>query len=75
MFLLLLRFVAGDGSIGACFFLSPISPSRLCCVCWSAAGETLQAFAEPSDGLEPSTSSLPCARGSNWSQPTATVFA
>src|SRR5438477_271706 len=36
---LLLHFVAGDGSIGACSFLSPISPSRLCCGCWSAAAE------------------------------------
>src|SRR5206468_10591147 len=33
------------------------------------------AFAEPSDGLEPSTPSLPCAASGNWSQPTATVFA
>jgi hypothetical protein len=30
--LLFLRSVAGDGSIGACSFPSPISPSRLCCV-------------------------------------------
>jgi hypothetical protein len=33
------------------------------------------AFAEPSDGLEPSTPSLPCAALGNQSQPTATVFA
>jgi catechol 2,3-dioxygenase-like lactoylglutathione lyase family enzyme len=33
------------------------------------------AFAEPSDGLEPSTPSLPCAPVGNRSQPTATVFA
>jgi Domain of unknown function (DUF1707) len=32
-------------------------------------------LAGPSDGLEPSTPSLPCAAGGNWSQPTATVSA
>ena len=32
-------------------------------------------FAEPSDGLEPSTPSLPCALFGNWSQPAATVLA
>src|SRR6266511_4277997 len=32
-------------------------------------------FFKPSDGLEPSTPSLPCAPIGNWSQPTATVFA
>ena len=32
-------------------------------------------FAEPSDGLEPSTPSLPCAPIGNRSQPTATVLA
>jgi hypothetical protein len=31
--------------------------------------------AEPSDGLEPSTPSLPCGPGRNRSQPSATVFA
>jgi hypothetical protein len=31
--------------------------------------------AKPSDGLEPSTPSLPCAPNGNWSQPTATVLA
>src|SRR5262249_49735599 len=31
------------------------------------------AFAEPSDGLEPSTPSLPCDPNGNWWQPTATV--
>src|SRR6266496_4742216 len=30
---------------------------------------------KPSDGLEPSTPSLPWARLGNWSQPTATVLA
>jgi hypothetical protein len=33
------------------------------------------AFAEPSDGLEPSTPSLPWYFRGNRSQPTATVFA
>jgi hypothetical protein len=33
------------------------------------------AFAEPSDGLEPSTPSLPWNAAGNQSQPTATVFA
>jgi hypothetical protein len=33
------------------------------------------AFAEPSDGLEPSTPSLPWNISGNQSQPTATVFA
>jgi hypothetical protein len=32
-------------------------------------------FAEPSDGLEPSTPSLPCAARGNWSQPAAMVLA
>ncbi len=32
-------------------------------------------FAEPSDGLEPSTPSLPCAPNGNRSQPAATIFA
>jgi hypothetical protein len=32
------------------------------------------AFAEPSDGLEPSTPSLPCAPTGNRSQPAATVW-
>jgi hypothetical protein len=32
------------------------------------------AFAEPSNGLEPSTPSLPWNDSGNWSQPTATVF-
>jgi hypothetical protein len=32
-------------------------------------------FAEPSDGLEPSTPSLPWNDSGNRSQPTATVFA
>jgi hypothetical protein len=32
------------------------------------------AFAEPSDGLEPSTPSLPWNDLGNWSQPTATVL-
>jgi hypothetical protein len=32
-------------------------------------------FFKPSDGLEPSTPSLPCAPNGNWSQPTATVLA
>jgi hypothetical protein len=32
-------------------------------------------FAEPSDGLEPSTPSLPWSAACNWSQPTATFFA
>jgi hypothetical protein len=32
-------------------------------------------FAEPSDGLEPSTPSLPCTPRGNRSQPTATVLA
>jgi hypothetical protein len=31
--------------------------------------------AKPSDGLEPSTPSLPCAPFGNWSQPMATVLA
>jgi hypothetical protein len=31
------------------------------------------AFAEPSDGLEPSIPSLPCALGGNWWQAPATV--
>jgi hypothetical protein len=31
----LLPVAAGDESIGACSFCSPISPSRLCCGCWS----------------------------------------
>src|SRR5439155_13291924 len=35
---------------------------------------TCGAFAEPSDGLEPSTPSLPCAPIGNRSQPTATVW-
>jgi hypothetical protein len=30
---------------------------------------------KPSDGLEPSTPSLPVWEPGNWSQPTATVFA
>ena len=33
------------------------------------------AFAEPSDGLEPSTPSLPFCGPGNWSQPMATVLA
>jgi hypothetical protein len=33
-----LRSAAGDGSIRACSFRSPISPSRLCCGYWSACG-------------------------------------
>jgi hypothetical protein len=33
------------------------------------------AFAEPSDGLEPSTPSLPSRFGGNRSQPVATVLA
>src|SRR6266516_1884139 len=36
---------------------------------------TCGAFAEPSDGLEPSTPSLPWNVARNWSQPTATVLA
>jgi hypothetical protein len=36
---------------------------------------TCGAFAEPSDGLEPSTPSLPSRPGRNWSQPTAKVWA
>ena len=36
---------------------------------------TCGAFTEPSDGLEPSTPSLPCAASGGWSQPTATVLA
>jgi hypothetical protein len=43
------------------------------------AGNTICPFAgpfsKPSDGLEPSTPSLPCAPIGNWSQPTATVLA
>src|ERR671932_1662429 len=38
-------------------------------------GPLCGAFAEPSDGLEPSTPSLPCAARGNRSQPTATVCA
>jgi hypothetical protein len=34
-----------------------------------------KSFAEPSDGLEPSTPSLPCAPIGNRWQPTTTVFA
>jgi hypothetical protein len=33
-----LPLASGDESIGACSFRSPISPSRLCCGCWSGAG-------------------------------------
>jgi hypothetical protein len=33
------------------------------------------AFPKPSDGLEPSTLSLPCTSRGNRSQPTATVLA
>jgi hypothetical protein len=36
---------------------------------------TCGAFAEPSDGLEPSTASLPFWGHGKWSQPTATDFA
>ena len=36
---------------------------------------TCGAFAEPSDGLEPSTPSLPSRSRGNWSQPVATVLA
>jgi hypothetical protein len=39
------------------------------------SGALCSAFAESSDGLEPSTPSLPCAALGNWSQPTATVLA
>jgi hypothetical protein len=46
-------------------------------MCWPARGQN-HAFAgtrEPSDGLEPSTPSLPCAADGNGSQRTATVSA
>ena len=34
-----------------------------------------KSFWKPSDGLEPSTPSLPCRLAGNWSQPVATVLA
>src|SRR5215218_2112345 len=37
-------------------------------------GHDFRGFAEPSDGLEPSTPSLPWNDSGNWSQPTATVL-
>jgi hypothetical protein len=37
-----LRSAAGDGSIRACSFRSPISHSRLCCGCWPEHGEDLR---------------------------------
>jgi hypothetical protein len=50
-----LRSAAGGGSIGACSFRSPISPSRLCCDCWSVAGAA----------SSPRTSSCSCC-DINW---------
>jgi len=38
----LLSVASSDESIGACSFHSPISPSRLCCGCWSAAGAAIR---------------------------------
>jgi hypothetical protein len=46
---------------------------------FAVAGNNASPFAgllcKPSDGLEPSTPSLPCAPIGNWSQPVATVLA
>src|SRR2546430_1154377 len=51
----LLPLASGDESIGPCSFRSPISPSRLCCDCWSGAGAA----------SSPRTSSYSCC-GTSW---------
>jgi len=50
---------------------------RVCETDWglNEKAPTCGAFAEPSDGLEPSTPSLPCAPTGNRWQPVATVLA
>jgi hypothetical protein len=56
---------AGEGT--APLVLEDLVEGRYC----SLSGRKLK----PSDGLEPSTPSLPWNDSRNWSQPTATVFA
>ena len=65
-------FAEGQGSTLILPTYLPVSWSakiapKLCSISW-------RPFREPSDGLEPSTPSLPCAAFGNRSQPMATVW-
>jgi hypothetical protein len=59
-----------EGGGGWCTRGVPGSARMIASVCPFAG-----LFCKPSDGLEPSTPSLPWNSVGNWSQPTATVFA